>query len=62
MNKPILAGLLSPNAADEFLTQDWPKRPFVAQSDPARWPTVSRGEELASVQNLAKCYRRPASR
>lgn len=54
---PILSSLLSPNAADEFLTQYWPKRPFLAQSDPARWPAVLRGEELASVQNLAKHYR-----
>ncbi|MCR4347877.1 MAG: cupin-like domain-containing protein [Sulfuricaulis sp.] len=56
-NKPLLAALLSPKAADEFLNQYWPKRPFVAQSDPARWPALLRGEELASVQNLAKRYR-----
>ena len=56
-NKPLLAALLSLNAADEFLTQYWPKRPFVTQADPARWPAVLRGEELASVQNLAKRYR-----
>jgi ribosomal protein L16 Arg81 hydroxylase len=56
-NKSILALLLPPGTADEFLTQYWPKRPFVSQSDPARWPAVLRGEELASVQNLAKHYR-----
>lgn len=56
-NNPVLAALLSPKAADEFLTQHWPKRPFVAQADPARWPAVLRCEELASVQNLAKRYR-----
>jgi ribosomal protein L16 Arg81 hydroxylase len=54
---PILSSLLLPKTADEFLTQYWPKRPFVTQSDPARWPAVLRGEELASVQNLAKRYR-----
>jgi len=53
----ILSSLLSPKAADEFLSQFWPKRPYVAQSDPARWPAVLRGDELASVQNLAKRYR-----
>ena len=57
VTSPILAALLSPNAADKFLTQYWPKRPFLAQSDPARWPAVLRGEELASVQNLAEHYR-----
>jgi ribosomal protein L16 Arg81 hydroxylase len=57
MNTSVLAALLSPKAADEFLNQYWPKRPFVAQSDPARWPAVLRAEELASVQNLAKRYR-----
>ena len=56
-NKSLLAALLSLNAADEFLTQYWPKRPFVTQADPARWPAVLRAEELASVQNLAKRYR-----
>ncbi len=56
-NKPLLAALLSPTVADEFLNQFWPKRPFLAQSDPLRWPAVLRGEELASVQNLAKRYR-----
>lgn len=56
-NKPLLTALLSPKAADEFLNQYWPKRAFVAQCDPARWPAVLRGEELASVQNLAKRYR-----
>ena len=56
-NNPILAALLSQNAADEFLNQYWPRRPFVAQGDPARWPTALRGEELASVQDLAKRYR-----
>jgi ribosomal protein L16 Arg81 hydroxylase len=54
---PILSALLLPNAADEFLTQYWPKRPFVAQGDPAQWPVVLRCEELASVRNLAKRYR-----
>ncbi len=53
----MLAALLSSKAADEFLTQYWPKRLFVAQSDPTRWPAVLRCEELASVQNLAKRYR-----
>ena len=57
VNKSILAALLSPKAAEEFLNQYWPKRPFVAQADPARWPAALRGEELASVQNLAKRYR-----
>jgi ribosomal protein L16 Arg81 hydroxylase len=56
-NKPLLAALLTLNDAEEFLTRYWPKRPFVTQSDPARWPAVLRGEELASVQNLAKRYR-----
>lgn len=54
---PILAALLSLQAAEEFLNQYWPKRPFVAQCDPARWPAVLRCEELASVQNLARRYR-----
>jgi ribosomal protein L16 Arg81 hydroxylase len=57
LRNPVLATLLSPKAADDFLTQCWPKRPFVTQSDPARWPAALRGEELASVQNLAKRYR-----
>jgi ribosomal protein L16 Arg81 hydroxylase len=57
VTNPILAALLSPNAADEFLKQYWPKRAFVSQTDPTRWPAVLRGEELASVQNLAKRYR-----
>ena len=56
-NKPLLTALLSPQAADEFLNQYWPKRAFVTQCDPARWPAVLRCEELASVQNLAKRYR-----
>jgi len=56
-NKLLLAALLSPNGADEFLTHYWPKRAFVTQSEPARWPAVLRCEELASVQNLAKRYR-----
>ena len=56
-NKSLLAALLTLNDAEEFLTRYWPKRPFVTQSDPARWPAVLRGEELASVQNLAKRYR-----
>ncbi len=56
-NKPLLAALLSPTVVDEFLNQFWPKRPFLAQSDPLRWPAALRGEELASVQNLAKRYR-----
>ncbi len=56
-NTPILSALLSPKVADEFLTQFWPKRAFVAQADPTGWPAVLRGEELASVQNLAKRYR-----
>ncbi|GAB4508202.1 MAG: hypothetical protein Tsb0026_06480 [Sulfuricaulis sp.] len=54
---PILAALLSPKAADEFLNQYWPKQPFVAQCDPAHWPAILRSEELTSVQNLAKRYR-----
>ncbi|MEW6330008.1 MAG: cupin domain-containing protein [Pseudomonadota bacterium] len=54
---PVLAALLSPDAAEEFLSHYWPKRPFTAQTDPARWPAALRGEELASVQNLAKRYR-----
>ena len=49
--------LLTPNAAAEFLTKYWPKRPFVVKADSARWPAALRGEELASVQNLAKRYR-----
>lgn len=57
VSKPILTALLSSNAAEEFLSQHWPKRPFVAQGDPSRWPVVLRSEELASVQNLAKRYR-----
>lgn len=56
-NNPLLAALLSPGAADEFLSHYWPRRPFVALADPARWPAVLRREELASVQNLAKRYR-----
>jgi ribosomal protein L16 Arg81 hydroxylase len=54
---PTLSALLSPNAADEFLAQYWPKRPFLAQGDPARWPAALRCEELASVRNLARRYR-----
>jgi ribosomal protein L16 Arg81 hydroxylase len=41
--------LLTPNAADEFLTKYWPKRPFVVQADSAQWPAALRGEERASV-------------
>jgi hypothetical protein len=55
--KPVLATLLLPKAAEEFLNQYWPRRPLAAQADPARWPAVLRCEELASVQNLAKRYR-----
>jgi hypothetical protein len=36
-NKPILATLLSPKVADEFLAAYWPHRPFVAHGDPARF-------------------------
>ena len=54
---PILSALLSPKAANEYLNEYWPKRPFVAQAEAARWPAVLRTEELASVQNLAKRYR-----
>ena len=57
MNTPILASLFSPPAATEFLNHYWPKRPFVTQADPARWPAVLRGPELASVPALAKRYR-----
>ena len=56
-NNPMLAALLTPKVAEEFLTQYWPKRSFMTQSDPARWPAALRGEELASVQNLARRYR-----
>ena len=49
--------LLTLNATDEFLTKYWPKRPFVVQADSAQWPAALRGEELASVQNLARRYR-----
>ncbi len=57
VNKSIHAALLSPKATDEFLTQYWPKRPFLAQVEPARWPAVLRSEELASVLKLARLYR-----
>jgi ribosomal protein L16 Arg81 hydroxylase len=55
-NKPTLSALLSPSAADEFLTEYWPHRPYVAHGNPARFPPALRTEELASVQALGKCY------
>lgn len=54
---PILSSLLSAQAAADFLNQYWPRRVFLAQNDPARWPAVLRCEELASVPNLARRYR-----
>jgi ribosomal protein L16 Arg81 hydroxylase len=56
-NRPILAALLSPKVADEFLAVYWPHRPFVAHGDPARFPPVLRTEELSSTQALARRYR-----
>lgn len=56
-SKPILSALLAPNAATEFLSQYWPKRPYVAHGNPTRWPAVLHTGELASVQNLAERYR-----
>lgn len=56
-NKPILKALLSSEAAEEFLTEYWPHRPFVAQGDPARFPSALRAQELTSVPALARCYR-----
>ncbi|MGZ5090606.1 MAG: JmjC domain-containing protein [Burkholderiales bacterium] len=55
-NKPTLSALLSPTAADEFLTQHWPHRPYLVHGNPARFPPALRTEELASVQALGKCY------
>lgn len=57
VSHPALASLFSPTAAAEFLTRYWPQRPFVAQSDPARWPAPLRAQELGSTQALARCYR-----
>jgi ribosomal protein L16 Arg81 hydroxylase len=56
-NVPILKALLSPEAADRFLDQYWPHRPFVTQGDPARFPPVLRVQELSGVQALSRCYR-----
>lgn len=56
-SKPILAALFTPPAVDGFLNDHWPRRPFVAHGNPARFPPVLRAAELSSVQALAQCYR-----
>ena len=55
-SKPLLASLLGPGAVDEFLTQHWPRRVYVAHGDPLRFPAALRAQELGGVHALSQCY------
>lgn len=57
VNRSVLADLVAPHAAEEFLAQYWPKRHFVAHGDPARLPSFLRAPELANVETLSSRYR-----
>lgn len=56
-NPSILAQLVAPHTAAEFLTQYWPARAFAAHGDPARLPSFLRAPELANVETLSSWYR-----
>src|SRR5688572_14514415 len=55
--KPILTALLGSGTVDEFLTQYWPRRPYVAHGSPARFPQSLRSAQLASVHALSQAYK-----
>jgi ribosomal protein L16 Arg81 hydroxylase len=55
--KSILAELVAPHSANEFLTQYWPEKRFVAHGDVERLPSFLRAPELHNIELLSKNYR-----
>ncbi len=53
----ILAALLSPHSATDFLHRHWPDKAYVAHGSPQRLPHALRVPELQSVEALAAKYR-----
>lgn len=56
-SQSVLAQLVAPCSAGEFLTRHWPEKWFVAHGDATRLPACLRAPELAGVDELSKNYR-----
>lgn len=56
-SRSILAQLVAPHSAEEFLTRYWPDRWFIAHGDPARLPSFLRSAEFSSIETLSAKYR-----
>jgi ribosomal protein L16 Arg81 hydroxylase len=53
----MLAALIAPHSAREFLRDYWPDKPFAAHGEPVRLPAFLRAPELESVETLSRVYR-----